>query len=333
MARIWRRSALVIGVAVAVLFLWLALRGTDPALIAAALRQSNPAFLVPMLGVLGLYFWLRAMRWAILLHPVRATQTATVFPATVIGYMGNLIFPAYIGELGRVYLASRQLEARYAPVLVTLAVERVFDFLSVLFFVGAVLILEPNVPNELHAVGYVALGGAGLLSVALILFQRLTPLLGHIARRPGAVGRIGARVLEQAEISVSGIAAVSRPDLLIGIVVTSLLQWAAMGICLYVAIVGVGIDASISAGFIVLALTVAGMTLPSSPGFFGTIQLCFSLGLVPFGVAPEKAFAASVFYHLPAYLAVMAAGLFLLKRAGQNLRDLQQDAQAVRRGD
>ena len=51
--------------------------------------------------------------------------------------------------------------------------------------------------------------------------------------------------------------------------------------CIYFALQAFGIDVPYHAAIIVLVIIVAGLTLPTSPGFVGTIQYCFVLGLGP----------------------------------------------------
>ncbi len=75
-----------------------------------------------------------------------------------------------------------------------------------------------------------------------------------------------------------------------------------------------------------LALNIAAITLPSAPGFFGTIQLCFVLALKPYGIDASDAFAASVFYHVLEYVAVTSTGLYYLKGIGHDLSQLRKDA-------
>jgi hypothetical protein len=64
------------------------------------------------------------------------------------------------------------------------------------------------------------------------------------------------------------------------------------------------------------------MSLPSGPGYVGSIQLAFTLGLAPFGVAAGPAIAASVFYHVLVCGSLIVAGLIALHRLGGTLRSL-----------
>ena len=111
----------------------LALRDADLSTIATSLANANFLFVLPVSAALMLQFWFKALRWKILLQPFTPATTRQVFPATVIGYLANLVFPAYLGEFARVYLLGKQLRLRYSPVLATVVLERFFDFLSVLF--------------------------------------------------------------------------------------------------------------------------------------------------------------------------------------------------------
>ena len=320
------RVTLAIGITIALVFLIVALRETDPSLIAASLAQSDVRF-IPLISIaLMLQFWFKAMRWKLLLQPFARTTTRQIFPATVVGYLANLIFPLYIGEIARVYILGQHLNLRYTPVLATIVLERFFDFLSVLFFVGLVLVIDPNVPPELYTVGVVAGAASLALFFMLGVFLRWSEVLTRIFLQLTAFLPEAAkhRIAEQIELGVLGLQSIRDVRILPAIVVTSLLQWGAMGACIYLGMLGTGVQAPVSAGFVVLALIVMGVTLPSSPGFFGTIQLCFTLGLTPYGIIASHAFAASVFFHLTIYATGWAAGLYFLHRSGLTLGGLRQ---------
>ena len=322
------RLTLATGIAIAIAFLILALRDTELSTIAAILAQSRYLFVPIVAFAMMLQFWFKAWRWKLLLQPIKQSTIAEIFPATVVGYLANLIFPVYIGEFARVYVLGQQLGVRYSPVLATVVLERFFDFLSVLFFVGLVLITEPKAPPELRTIGMVAGAACVTLPLLLAAYLRWTDALTRIILKmtaflPAAAGR---KIAEQIKLGATGLQSIRNPRLLPAIVVISLLQWGTMGICIDAGMLGTGVAAPLSAAFVVLALTVMGMTLPSSPGFFGTIQLCFTLGLAPFGILASQAFAASMFFHLTIYVTVWMSGLYFLRRSGLTLGGLRQES-------
>ena len=55
--------------------------------------------------------WARTWRWRYLLRPVaEEIPTLRLFPTVVIGYMGNNIYPARIGEVLRSFVLNRDEE-------------------------------------------------------------------------------------------------------------------------------------------------------------------------------------------------------------------------------
>lgn len=324
-----RRLLIFVGVAISVLFLWLALKETNFREIGTALGRSALWLMAPLLVAYGAYYWLKAIRWRMLLKPMADVRTGEIVSPMMIGFMGNNILPAHLGEFIRMYLGAKQLGLRKTQVLATIVLERMFDVLSVVLFLGLVLIVGKNVPAQLETVGYVT-AAIGLGSMVLIAcYVKWTDRFLRETRRAlfFVPGKIREAVLHQLEVGVEGLAAIKRPGLLFGIVTTSLGQWACMGVSNYIAIRAIGIDTRMSAAFVVLAATTFAVTLPTAPGFLGTVQVAFKIALVPYGVAAGDAVAASVFFHVPTYLAVTFVGLWFLKRTGYRLRQLREDAE------
>lgn len=96
-----RRWLTWIGVAISIVLLFLALRGIRFDEFALAMQRANPLWLLPGIAFYLLTVIARAWRWAYLLRPLKALSVGQVFPIVVIGYMGNNIYPARIGELLR----------------------------------------------------------------------------------------------------------------------------------------------------------------------------------------------------------------------------------------
>jgi uncharacterized protein (TIRG00374 family) len=310
------------------------MRDADLREIGHALGRSNPWFIFPLLASLALFFWLKAIRWRMLLSPLLTTTTAQVLPALMVGYASNIVLPAQLGEFVRMYIGGRQFGINNVSVLATIVLERIFDFLAVLFFLALPLLFDARTPPTLLATGYV-IGGIAvtLLITTLIYMFWSTQVVGFFRSvtrfLPAAVQ---TRLLSQLELGATALQSIRTPRLIPGIVITSLAQWGFMGLCTYTAIAALGLDVPLSAGFVVLAITVAGLTLPNSPGFFGTIQLCFTLGLAPYGVNAADAIAASIFYHVLFYLSVALAGLYFLRRLGYRFRDIKSVAASTTSG-
>ena len=119
-----------------------------------------------------------------------------------------------------------------------------------------------------------------------------------------------------------GLGAIRAPRLLVPIFALSILQWLAgarrRSTCSMRAVACSGHDWRRGA---VLLLNVIGLTLPAAPGHVGTVQLAFIVGLAPFGVARESAFAASVIYNVLMVVPTVILGLPGLRQAGAALQE------------
>lgn len=326
-----KRALLTLGILISIGFLWFALRGTDFAEIGHALANSDPWMIAPLLATYGLYYWIKAVRWRLLLLPIKDSTSRALFRPMMIGFFGNNVLPAHLGEFVRMYLGARQLALRNSEVLATIVLERMFDFLAVVFFLGVALVLGRDVPEDLVTIGYVT----GIVGLAFMIVAGLyvtwTPLFLAAVRRltfflPASLRSAG---LHQLEVGAMGLQSLRRLPLLLGVVATSIVQWGFMGLTIYASLRAVDLDVRLSPAFVVLAATTFGVTLPAAPGFLGTVQAAYVLALAPYGVSRSDAFAASAIFHVPTYLAVTLLGLWMLKGAGYRVGEIQRAAESA----
>jgi uncharacterized membrane protein YbhN (UPF0104 family) len=93
---------LLIGLGISAFFLWFAMRDTNLGDIWNALAQANLIYAFPLLLAFYGQLWIKAVRWATLITPIRQANAREVFPAAMVGHMGNMILPVYLDELVRV---------------------------------------------------------------------------------------------------------------------------------------------------------------------------------------------------------------------------------------
>lgn len=319
---------IVLGISITVACLWYVLRGENIASILAALTNSKLWAAVPMLASFGLYYWIKAIRWRYLLKPIKETTASAIFPPMMIGFFGNNILPAHLGEFIRMYLVARQLELSNSQVLATIILERILDILTVVLFLGIVLIFGTNITPTLVTAGYFALIIGFFLIFITIVFVIWTQQLLVIVNYAlfFLSHRLKGLIIHHLNDASVGLHAIKNPSTIAWISVSSIIQWFCMGVCIYIALFALGIKVSFSAAIVVLALTMFAVIVPSVPGFFGTIQLSFFIALKPYGVNQGDAIAASIFFHIFTYLAVLLLGVFLLHRLGYNFHRLKSES-------
>ena len=322
-----RAFLLLAGAALGALFLWLAVRKLDWAAFGAALSHANAGDIALGLACLGAYYVLKALRWSYLVEPFAQARTRELMPAVLAGLAGNFLFP-HVGEFARAVLAGRRLKTPPGALLGSIAIERFFDFLALLAIVLVVLLPLGGMDDDIRAASYFVaiLSAAILAAVVLFVFQTETCLaIGRGLLMPFSKRLAGAAEyhLRQARV---GLGAIGTPRLLVPIFGLSVLQWLVILGCVVFSLRAVDVSVTPAGAVSVLLLNVIGLTLPAAPGHVGTIQLAFLVGLAPFGVPDEQAFAASVVYNFLMFLPTMILGFPGLRRASEVLRErLEQD--------
>jgi uncharacterized protein (TIRG00374 family) len=301
------------GVALSGLLLWLAIKDTNFVEVSASFRDANAFLAVPLLLAAAGFYFLKAWRWSDILAPTATIGVGGLVPSMMSGAAGNNLLPAHMGELVRTYLLGREYGLPKVGVLATLAAERVFDIVGVLLLLSGTLFFADVSAGTRPAVLFlliVAVAGTIFMYLAVKHADALQALLHARSRRwpPAIRTKAGAVALH----ITSGFGAVRERRLFARILVNSVAQWLLMSVCIHFALRALAIDVPFHASIIVLAIVVAGLSLPTSPGFLGTIQYCFVLGLSQFGVDASRALAASFFYHTLLWFSVTGTGLYFL---------------------
>lgn len=316
------------GITLSGVLLWLAVKDTDFVEVSASFRDADVILAAPLLlGAAGFYF-LKAARWSDILSPTAKIGTRGLIPAMMSGAAGNNLLPAHMGELVRTYLLGREYRLARVSVLATLVAERVFDIVGVLLLLSGTLFFADVSAGLRPAVLFLLIVSvAGSIFMYMVVrhadaFRRIVH--AYSGRWPPAIRRTaGVMALH----ITSGFGALREGRLFVRILVNSVAQWLLMSVCIYFALQALAIDVPFHAAIIVLAIIVAGLTLPTSPGFLGTIQYCFVLGLSQFGVDSSQALAASFFYHTLLWFAVTGTGLYFMhgyRLTFSRIRDLER---------
>src|SRR6185312_9703691 len=110
-----------------------------------------------------LTFPIRAIRWRILLRTPQGDPLPLLpaWHATAIGFMANNVLPFRAGELIRPFAATRLAGARFSSAFSSIAVERIFDGLTITALLTLAL-LSPGLPTR------VAVGGISVQHIAIV---------------------------------------------------------------------------------------------------------------------------------------------------------------------
>jgi len=330
----WRgRGAWLIGLLVSVALLAWVLHRISLRAVWADARSADPGLLVVTVLLATATFPLRTIRWRLILRDVDGHRFPWVplWHATAIGFMANNLLPARAGEVARAYVATRQLPVRFTTALASIAVERVFDGLTMLGLM-ALAIAAPSFPantlvggRSLSAIATSATVLFGvLLLLALIVVHRPGPwlaLLGKITRRvfpPNAA----ARVLHWAEGLVAGLVVLKSPVRFAGVVCWSLVLWLTNAAAFAVCFRAFGLDLPFEAALLLQGIIGFGVAVPSTPGFVGVFEAATLVTLGVYGIESNGAVSYALTYHITTFLPITLLGLWSLSRLHLRLREL-----------
>ncbi|MFQ5860568.1 MAG: lysylphosphatidylglycerol synthase transmembrane domain-containing protein, partial [Dehalococcoidia bacterium] len=226
-----------IGLAVSVLFLFLFLYRVDLGEMAGALKEANYTFVLPALALYGASMLFRSLRWRFLLRPLKSLGVGRLFPVVVIGYMANNLLPVRLGELVRAYYLSERERVSASATLATIVLERVYDGLTLLFFIAVASLFLPlsgllkgvedalGLPGALVAVLLTVpfLGAIVFLTLLASFPQRVGVTAGWVLRLLPL--RLRPRVAELIERFLQGLSVLRSPRLLLELFLLSLPVW------------------------------------------------------------------------------------------------------------
>lgn len=307
--------------------LYFAFRGQNLSETADSISKAR---VLPLLGGLLIMFlshFVRAIRWRIVLRPLkRNTNTWLAFKATIAGYAMNNLIPRS-GELVRPYMMAHGEHIPMAGTLASVVVERLADVLALaLLIVFSILTFRERVTSV-----FPMLSGSVLIALAvmLILICSLIVLFFNEGRTKQMVTAVtkplplewSEKIVKLALDFSAGLRGLEK-SAIIPLIIGTAGIWILYGISMYVSLQAFPEMASlqIKDAFLLLTLSGIAFTIPT-PGATGSYHALISTGLsMIFGVPPTIALGYAVATHALSYISITLLGLGFLAREGLSFR-------------
>jgi uncharacterized protein (TIRG00374 family) len=320
-----KKWQLWLGVLISAAFIWLSLRGLRLDEFWDAVRAADYSWLVPGVAVYFLAVWVRAWRWHYLLKPVTEIGAGAMFPVTVIGYMGNNVYPARAGEVLRAVVLKRREGVAVSASLATIIVERIFDGVVMLAFVFLNL---PGLAKLTGSSGFIgdirqaAVIGAGVFIGALVIFL-LAAMYPQVSARIGLrfIERLLPKRVHEKVIGVlgrflDGLASLRSPANVLMVFLTSVLIWLLETGKYWLVMHAFPFKVSFFALMLMNGIVNLATTIPSAPGYIGTFDAPGIAVLTAFGVDRASAAGYTLVLHAALWLPITLLGAYYLAREG-----------------
>jgi glycosyltransferase 2 family protein len=321
----------VVSIAVSLALLAWALRGVSLTEVIHHVRSARPAPLIAAVVIATLAFPLRLIRWRLLLRNELGHNypAAALWHAVALGFMANNLLPLRAGELVRSYTASRLGGIRFSTVLSSVAVERIFDALTIVALLTLALFssgLPPSVTIGGVSIAHLARAGGAMGAAALLVALAVVsaPLAAEAAvRKILPPGRLADRIVSLIEGIRHGLMALRTPSRLAGVVLWSLILWLVNALGFYVGFAAFDIPVSYYGAWLLQGLLILGISIPSTPGFFGPFEAVIVAVLALYGVPNDLAFSYAISFHITSFMPITLLGLWSLTRTPGGLRGLR----------
>jgi hypothetical protein len=268
-----------------------------------------------------------------MLRALKPIPLRRLFPVVCIGYMGNNIYPARIGELLRAYVLKRKEGVSVSASLATVLVERIFDGVVMLIFVFVGLPLVPSVPDEWRQfVILFSLLFFGALAVFFVIAAspRRAQALYNWAIDHLLPERFREPVRGFADRFMEGLYFLRSGRDVGMIFVTSLVVWLAETGKYWFVMHAFDFEVSFFVLMLMNGVVNLFTTIPSAPGYLGTFDEPGIEVLKAFGVNENIAGAYTLVLHAALWLPITALGAFYMWRESLSWRDLGKASQLVR---
>lgn len=227
--------------------------------------------------------------------------------------MAISLIPMRIGEFVRPYLVSTRSKIPLSSGLATIFVERILDSLTLLFML-IIVILHSNVPGWLIKTGQSLLAALVIIVCFMLLLyyktestlKLISPLLNKLPEK------INIKIKELIRNFVDGFNVIASPKKLIYSVFLSVFIWVFSALAIYSLYYFQNLPLPLFSSFVVLVITIIGISLPAAPGFLGNFQFACIMALSIFDVPKSDALAFSMIYYFLGIGINIALGLAFL---------------------
>lgn len=322
----------LVGIAVSVGLLVWALRDVSLEEVLRHITSARPGPLIAAVVLATITFPLRLVRWRLLLRDDRgeAYPTAPLWHAIALGFMANNLLPLRAGEVIRSYTAAKLAGARFTTVISSVAVERIFDALTVVALLSLAL-LNPGLPGSVTVAGtpvaqLARLGGVvGFVALLVAALVVAAPLAAErMVRRVLPHAKLADRIVDLIEGIRQGLAVLRSPSRLLGVVFWSLVLWLVNGLAFYVGFGAFDIPVSYAGALLLQGLLILGISVPSTPGFFGPFEAVIVAVLALYGIPRSLAFSYAIAFHLTTFVPITLLGLWSIARSPEGFRMLRR---------
>jgi len=321
-------GSLIVGLLLlAVLILW---TGIDK--LGAAIGSASPLWLAAAASVVLPVYVLRAIRWKLLLSPVKQNLgVGNAFWSTGVGFLVNTLVPVRLGEFVRAYVLGEKEGTGFAPSFSSIVVERTLDLIGLLS-IGIVTMFLVSTQAELSSIVVdifqaVAVLIAVILAVMVVGIKKETLIIGWVfglTSRIPFVKKYSSRISEFASSLIKGVQGLSQdPKRFVVNMSLTWILWLIQTTTIYLIFQAFNYPLPLLAAFLGGVLMAVSHILPATPGYVGSYEAFWVLIFTLLGVPQvDLLLAMAVISHLVGLLPIIIIGCVSIVWLGVSFEEI-----------
>jgi glycosyltransferase 2 family protein len=265
----------------------------------------------------------RTYRWKFIINPIKKISISSLFSGVAVGYMANNLLPARLGEFIRAYIMGKKEDISKSSTLATIVVERIFDGLTLLFFLVIIALLFP-LPLWIEQAGFAAGAFFILLSAFLILLMvKKAAGIRLVKKFIGIVSpRLAIKVGDLLNNFLSGLIIVNHKRNILLAFIFSIIVWLVEASTYYIISVSFGMDLPVYVALLTVVIVNIGILIPSAPGYIGAFEFFCISALGIFAVERSIALSYAIVLHTVLFIPITLIGIFYFWKENLNFSDI-----------
>jgi uncharacterized protein (TIRG00374 family) len=319
--------SLAVGILLLIVLVWWT--GIDK--IGAAIGSASPLWLaVAALVILPAYI-LRAIRWKLLLLPVKKNiRVSNTFWSTAVGFMVNTLIPIRLGEFVRAYTLGEKEGTGFASGLSSIVVERTLDLIGLLsigivtmFLVSAQADLSSIVVNIFTAVAVFIVVILAVIIVGIRKEDLIIRLLTRITSKIPLIKKYTTRIADFASSLIKGLQGLSQnPKMFAANISLTWILWLIYTSATYFTFTAFNYPLSFAAAILGGALMSLSHILPATPGYVGSYEAFWAVIFLALGVPENLLLATALISHLVGLLPIVILGCISIVWLGVSFEEI-----------
>jgi uncharacterized protein (TIRG00374 family) len=321
-------ASLAVGILLLIVLIWWT--GIDK--IGAAIGSASPLWLAAAALIILPTYILRAIRWKLLLHPVKKNvRVSTTFWSTGVGSMVNTLVPIRLGEFVRAYILGEKEGTGFASGFSSIVVERTLDLIGLLsigivtmFLVSAQIGLSSIVGDIFTAVGLLIAAVLAVIIVGIKKEDLIIRLVTGITGKIPLVKKYTHRIAEFTSSLIKGLQGLSQnPKMFAANMALTWILWLTQTSVIYLTFLAFNYPMPFVAATLGGVLMSVSHILPATPGYVGSYEAFWVVIFTLLGVTQANMLLAmGVISHLIGVLPTVIVGCISVVWLGASFEEI-----------